>query len=67
VAILPNGKVQTIQVRSSSGSGVLDEAARRSVRLAEPFPPFTKTMRKNMDVLQIIRTWRFAESMYNEG
>ena len=67
VAILPNGKVQNIQVRSSSGSGVLDEAARRSVRLAEPFPPFTKTMRKNMDVLQVIRTWRFAESMYNEG
>lgn len=67
VVILPNGKVKDIQVRSSSGYGVLDEAARRSVRLAEPFPPFTKTMRQHMDVLQIIRTWRFAESMYNEG
>lgn len=67
VVVLPSGKVKDIQVRSSSGYGVLDEAARRSVRLAEPFPPFTKAMRKEMDVLQIIRTWRFAESMYNES
>lgn len=67
VVILPNGRVKDIQVRSSSGYGVLDEAARRSVRLAEPFPPFTKTMRQQMDVLQVIRTWRFAETMYNEG
>ena len=67
VVILPNGKVKDIQIRSSSGYGVLDEAARRSVRLAEPFAPFSKTMRQKMDVLQVIRTWRFAESLSNEG
>ncbi|HNN29286.1 MAG TPA: TonB family protein, partial [Agitococcus sp.] len=44
VAILPNGRVKDIQVRSSSGHGLLDEAARRSVRLAEPFQPFSKEM-----------------------
>lgn len=67
VVILPNGKVKDIQVRSSSGHYVLDEAARRSVRLAEPFQPFSKTMRDKMEVLQIIRTWRFAEQLHNEN
>ena len=67
VAVLPSGKVKDIKVLSSSGSGILDEAARRSVRLAEPFQPFTRDMRKNMEVLQVIRTWRFAERLHNEG
>jgi protein TonB len=65
--VLPSGKVKDIKVLSSSGSGILDEAARRSVRLAEPFQPFTRDMRKNMEVLQVIRTWRFAERLHNEG
>ncbi len=66
VAVLPSGKVKDIKVLSSSGSGILDEAARRSVRLAEPFQPFTRDMRKNMEVLQVIRTWRFADRLHNE-
>ncbi|HNA21120.1 MAG TPA: energy transducer TonB [Agitococcus sp.] len=67
VAILPNGRVKDIQVRSSSGHGLLDEAARRSVRLAEPFQPFSKEMKQKIEVLQVIRTWRFAERMHNES
>jgi len=67
VAVLPSGKVKNVKVLSSSGSGILDEAARRSVRLAEPFQPFTREMRQNMEVLQVIRTWRFAEArLHNE-
>ncbi|PTQ90770.1 energy transducer TonB [Agitococcus lubricus] len=66
VAILPNGTVKQIEVRSSSGYGILDEAAKRSVKLAEPFQVFSPDMRKNIEVLQIIRTWRFAEKMHNE-
>ncbi len=67
VAVLPSGKVKDIKVLSSSGSGILDEAARRSVRLAEPFQPFTREMRREMDVFQVIRTWRFAEArLHNE-
>lgn len=67
VAILPNGRVKDIQVRSSSGHGLLDEAAQRSVRLAEPFQPFSKEMKQKIEVLQVIRTWRFAERMHNES
>lgn len=67
VAILPSGKVKDIQIKSSSGYGILDEAARRSVKLAEPFQPFTREMRDKIDVLQVIRTWRFAERLHNEA
>ncbi len=67
VAILPSGKVKDIEVKASSGYGILDEAARRSVRLAEPFQPFSHEMRQKMEVLQVIRTWRFADGMRNES
>ena len=67
VAILPSGKVKDIQVKSSSGYGILDEAARRSIKLAEPFQPFSREMRNKVEVLQIIRTWRFAERLHNEA
>lgn len=62
VDILPNGRVEQIKLLHSSGSGLLDQAAMRSVRLAAPFAPFTQEMRKHYDVLAIIRTWKFDAS-----
>ena len=59
VQLKPNGSVQNIQVTQSSGHRFLDEAAIQSVRLAAPFAPFPDEMRRNVDVLEIIRTWRF--------
>ena len=67
VVILPSGKVKDIQIKSSSGYGILDEAAKRSVRLAEPFQPFSRAMREKIDVLQVIRTWRFSDRLHNES
>lgn len=67
VSISSGGSVKDIQILSSSGYTLLDEAARRSVQLAQPFAPFTREMRQKWDVLQIIRTWRFTESMTNEN
>jgi protein TonB len=67
VALTPGGEIQEIRTLKSSGQVLLDDAARRSVRLAAPFRPFTRDMRQKMDVLQIIRTWRFAERMHNEN
>lgn len=66
VALKPSGEIQEIRTLQSSGQVLLDEAARRSVRLSAPFAPFTREMREKMEVLQIIRTWRFAERMHNE-
>lgn len=59
VALLPNGEVHDIKVLKSSGQKVLDEAAIRIVHLAAPYQPFPPEMRRQVDVLEIIRTWRF--------
>jgi protein TonB len=59
VQLKPNGSVDKIEVTQSSGHRFLDEAAVQSVRLAAPFAPFPDEMRKNVDILEIIRTWRF--------
>ena len=36
----------------------------RIVRLASPFAPFTDDMRRDMDRLEIIRTWQFKGNRY---
>ena len=45
----------------SSGSKLLDDAAIRIVRIAAPFNPLTEEMKKDTDILEIIRIWRFQE------
>lgn len=59
VALNQDGSVRDMEVLGSSGHRFLDEAAMQSVRLAGPFAPFTKEMKDNIDILEIIRTWRF--------
>jgi protein TonB len=59
VALYPDGTVKEVKVLYSSGYKILDDAAVRIVRLASPFPPFTKSMRKDRDILEIIRTFSF--------
>ena len=58
VAIRRDGTVESIDVVQPSGHAVLDEAAIRTVRLAEPFGPLPET-RERVDVLHITRTWQF--------
>ncbi|MFP1677237.1 energy transducer TonB [Alloalcanivorax sp. C16-2] len=59
VALRRDGSIEELKVLESSGHRFLDQAAIQSVRLAAPFDPFTTEMRERMDVLEIIRTWRF--------
>jgi periplasmic protein TonB len=59
VAINPDGTVNDIRILRSSGERLLDEAAVRIVQLSAPFPPFPPELRKQIDVLEIIRTWQF--------
>ena len=58
VAINRNGTLANVEVLSSSGSRVLDDAAIRIVRLASPYAPFGDDL-KDYDMVEIIRTWRF--------
>lgn len=59
VTVNRDGKVLGIELGKSSGHQVLDDAARRIVRLSEPFAPFDREMQKAYDELVITRTWRF--------
>jgi protein TonB len=61
VAINKNGTIHQVIVMSSSGSKLLDDAAVRIVRLAAPFNPLSEEMKKDTDILEIIRIWRFQE------
>jgi periplasmic protein TonB len=62
VALNPDGSVQEITVRRSSGHKVLDDAAIRIVELASPFAPFPPDIRGEVDVLHVTRTWKFLNS-----
>lgn len=59
VAINPDGTLHSVSVVRSSGHKALDDGAVRIVRLAAPFAPFPADIRKDTDILHIIRTWQF--------
>ncbi len=61
VSLLPDGSIYKIEVLESSGERILDDAAMRIVRLAAPFAPFPPELRKDVDQLEIIRTWKFEK------
>ena len=58
VGLERDGRIKSIDVIQSSGHKVLDDAAIRIVRLAEPFPALPES-RDNIDELYISRTWQF--------
>ena len=59
VAIRPDGTVEDITLRRSSGERVLDDAAIRIVELAAPFSEFPESIVEDVDILHIERTWIF--------
>jgi len=67
VAITPDGALKDVRVLDSSGFKVLDDAAIRIVRQAAPFAPFPEEMKRNTDVLEIIRTWQFRRNRYSSS
>lgn len=64
VSINPNGTINDLKVLESSGKKVLDDAAIRIVRRSAPFAPFTEEMKRDIDLLEIIRTWQFKGNRY---
>jgi len=55
-----DGSVAVMEIRSSAGKSLLDEAAKRIVNFASPFQPFPEEMREEYDQLMITRTWLFG-------
>jgi protein TonB len=41
---------------------LLDEAARRIVRMAAPYAAFPEAIRRDTDILEITRTWTFTNA-----
>lgn len=62
VALNPDGSINDIIVRKSSGHKVLDDSAIRIVKLAAPFAPFPDAILKETDILHITRTWQFLNN-----
>ena len=62
VAIRPDGSIEDIAVRRSSGEPILDQAAIRIVKLASPFARLPDNIKSETDVLHITRTWQFLNS-----
>jgi protein TonB len=64
VRINAAGEVLDMQITSSSGTTVLDEAARQILRMAQPFAPFSEALRERADQIVIIRTWDFKSNRF---
>jgi len=64
VVIDRSGNLLDAVVDRSSGSAVLDRAARRIVKLASPYPPFPAEIAHDTDVLEITRTWMFTNDQF---
>jgi protein TonB len=64
VVIGKDGSLIDSIIEQSSGSPVLDRAARRIVKLAAPFPAFPPDMAKDTDEFEITRTWMFTNDQF---
>ena len=64
VVIRPDGSLERVGILKSSGHKLLDDAAKRIVRLAAPFAAFPPELRKHADRVEIIRTWRFERARF---
>lgn len=60
VIIRPDGTVKDIRLLGKSGSNLLDDAAKMSVKRAAPFGRFTKDMQEITE-LRLIRTFRYSD------
>ncbi len=66
VALNPDGTVNSVSIRRSSGNSMLDNAAIRIVRLAAPYSPFPENIRRETDILHIIRSWKFVNNQFTQ-
>ena len=60
VTIRADGSVVSVDIDHPSQHALLNQAARRIVQLAAPFPPFPPDIAKDTDQLSITRTWHFV-------
>ncbi len=64
VRINSKGYIIDVNVSQTSGFSILDQAAKRIVHLAGPFPPFPAKLRDKADQIVIVRTWEFNSNKF---
>ena len=60
VIIKSSGELQDVEITRSSGVPVLDEAARRIVRMSAPYAEFPEDIKRDTDIITITRKWSFT-------
>jgi protein TonB len=60
VSIKKDGTLEKIVIHRRSKYPVLNEAAEKIVRLGEPYAPFPPEIARDIDILDITRTWMFT-------
>ena len=60
VSVRADGSIADVEIDEPSPHAVLNQAARRIVQLAAPFPPFPPEIARDTDVLVITRSWHFV-------
>jgi TonB family protein len=59
VAVRSDGSVETVTFVRSSGVAAIDEEIRRVVQSLANFQPFSPTLNRDFDVIEIRKTWHF--------
>ena len=62
VVINSDGTLKEINLRRSSGHQILDDAAKRIVKMSSPFAPFSAKLQKQADIIHITRSWEFQSN-----
>jgi protein TonB len=62
VSVLANGRVEKIEIEHSSGIKEIDNAAKRIVKLGEPYDKFTQQMLGKYGVLDLTMAWTFSRT-----
>lgn len=57
VAINEDGTIRKINVIQSSGNKLLDDTTVRFIRMASPYRPFSRKMKKRIDIIHITRAY----------
>ena len=59
ISIYSDGSIESVDILQSSGNLVLDSKTKDIVHRAAPFAPFPKEVRKERDILVLIRTFSY--------
>jgi len=66
VSLIPDGTVRGIRIIESSGYQHIDNNVITVVKMAAPFHPFPDSIRKEADVLHIVRKFNFVPKTIDE-